>query len=89
VTNETNLFYTQEADGIIGLSASGRTRIQPIFEVLKTAGIVDKVEFALCLGQNGGKFTIGGFDESIQANTEDRVEWFPMNQPLVHYKIPL
>lgn len=57
--------------------------------MLKTAGIVDKVEFALCLGANGGRFTIGGYEESIQANPEDRVEWFPMNQPLVHYKIPL
>lgn len=63
--------------------------MKPIFDVLYEAKLVDKREFALCLGQNGGKFTIGGYDESIQANQEERVEWFPLNQPLSHYKIPL
>lgn len=64
MTNETNLFYTQEADGILGLSASGRTWLKPIFDILYEAKLVDKWEFALCLGSNGGWFTIGGYDES-------------------------
>jgi hypothetical protein len=59
------LFYTQEADGILGLSSSGRTRVKPIFDVLYDAKIVDRREFALCLGSNGGKFTLGGFDEFL------------------------
>jgi len=89
VTNETNLFYTQEADGILGLSSTGRTRVKPIFDVLKDSGVTDKREFALCLGKNGGKFSVGGFDESIQANPSERVEWFPLNQPMSHYKIQM
>ena len=51
--------------------------------------IIDKQEFALCLGQNGGKITIGGYDESIQANSDEHVEWFALKQPLSHYKINL
>jgi hypothetical protein len=89
VTNETNLFYTQEADGILGLSSTGRIWVKPIFDVLKLAGVTDKREFALCLGTNGGKFTIGGYDESLQANSDERMEWFPLNQPMSHYKIQL
>lgn len=54
VTNETNLFYTQEADGILGLSSTGRARIKPIFDVLKDEGVTQKREFALCLGSDGG-----------------------------------
>ena len=65
VTNETNLFYTQEADGILGLSATGRDRVKPIFDVLKDANITDKREFSLCLGTQGGRFSIGGYEESL------------------------
>ena len=79
VTNETNLFYTQEADGILGLSSTGRARIKPIFDVLKDAQVTDKREFALCLGSNGGKFSIGGYETSLQTNNDETVQWFPLH----------
>ena len=64
-------------------------RIKPVFDVIKDSGVTDKREFALCLGKNGGRFTIGGYEESLQANANERVEWFPLNQPMSHYKIQL
>lgn len=57
--------------------------------MLKDGGITDKREFALCMGSNGGKFTIGGYDESLQANPDERVEWFPFITPINHYKIQM
>ena len=88
VTNETNLFYTQEADGILGLSSTGRQRIKPVFDTLKDVGVTSKREFALCLGADGGRFSIGGYEENLSVGGA-KLQWFDLHQPMSHYKISL
>ena len=89
VTNETNLFYTQEADGILGLAGTGRKRIKPLFEEMKKQGVIDNVSFSLCLGYNGGHFSIGGFKSDLIATPEEDLIWVPLIPPNNHYTIEL
>ena len=58
VTTETNLFFSQDADGILGLTKSNgaSTHMRPIFDVMKEKGIISSQTFTLCLGKNGGYF---------------------------------
>ena len=57
VTAETNLFYTQAADGILGLSkGTYNANMKPIYEVMKSDHLIEKEMFSLCLGKNGGYF---------------------------------
>ena len=54
-------FPIQNADGIVGISPSGRTLVKDLAVHHK----LDENEFALCFGVNGGELTVGGFDESL------------------------
>ena len=57
VEDETNLFYTQKADGILGLTKTTYSHhMRPIFDVMKDNHLIEKRQFALCLGKNGGYF---------------------------------
>ena len=54
---------------------------------MKEAGVIDEEIFALCLGKNGGRFTVGGYDESL-ALPGHEMQWFKV--PLGgYYKVPL
>lgn len=69
-TYESGLFYSQEADGITGLSQSlsyGNTLFDSIRADLKTPNI-----FSMCLGQEMGALVLGGsVPEELEAN------WIP------------
>jgi Eukaryotic aspartyl protease len=59
VSAETHLFYSQNADGILGLTKGGGGNtilMKPIFEQMLEVKIIDKEMFSLCLGKNGGYF---------------------------------
>jgi hypothetical protein len=66
VKRETHFFYTQDADGILGMSNASSddnsNKFVPIYKVMYEKGLIDKMMFTLCLGRNGGYFQIGGFD---------------------------
>jgi len=66
VKRETHFFYTQDADGILGMSmavsADNSNKFTPIYKVMHDNGLIEKVMFTLCLGRNGGYFQVGGFD---------------------------
>ena len=65
VKQETNYFYTQQADGILGMSRGGgnaKNLFTPIYEVMYQKGIIEKKMFSICLGKNGGYTQIGGYD---------------------------
>jgi Eukaryotic aspartyl protease len=64
VTVENKLFYSQEADGILGMTRAASTspHMRPIFDVMYEQKIIEKRMFSLCLGKNGGYFQIGGYD---------------------------
>lgn len=77
VTTETNLFYTQEADGILGMtkSNSASSMMRPIFKIMKEKQLIPKEMFSLCLGKNGGYFQIGGYDGTNHIANE--ITWIP------------
>eukprot|EP00347_Sterkiella_histriomuscorum_P001127 403373223 len=86
VVNENNLFFTQDADGILGLTKSTYSHhMKPIFEVMKDAHLIEKKMFTLCLGKNGGYFQIGGYDST---NHMEEVQWAPLMQT-AQYRIEL
>lgn len=62
-TEETGLFRTQLADGIMGMSAAADT----LPNVLAEAKVTDTKVFALCYRNGGGIFTIGGVSQQIHA----------------------
>ena len=66
VHTETKYFYSQEADGILGLSqerpATNDNLYEPIYDAMMEHDIIEKRQFAMCLGKNGGYFQMGGWD---------------------------
>ena len=54
-TDENHLFYTQDANGIMGLANNERNFV----EILYKFGAIKKNIFSLCLAQLGGIFNIG------------------------------
>ena len=78
VKKETNYFYTQQADGILGMSRGGgnaKNLFTPIYDVMFSQGLIEKRMFSICLGKNGGYSQIGGYD--CQGHLEN-VTWVPM-----------
>lgn len=60
---ETGEFTTQEADGIIGLGVRGDGRRPPsIVDVQVSEGRVREGGFSVCLGHDGGKVALGGWN---------------------------
>eukprot|EP00929_Paragymnodinium_shiwhaense_P088950 TRINITY_DN49241_c0_g1_i1.p1 TRINITY_DN49241_c0_g1~~TRINITY_DN49241_c0_g1_i1.p1 ORF type:complete len:566 (+),score=132.83 TRINITY_DN49241_c0_g1_i1:76-1773(+) len=54
--NENNLFYTQKANGIFGIEG-GMSLLMTLF---KDSQHVNSKVFAICLAEEGGRFTVGG-----------------------------
>jgi len=61
--NENNLFYTQKANGILGVGPTarggGRTLLQELF---KDKAHVNPMIFSICLAEWGGRLVVGGFN---------------------------
>lgn len=58
VTLETNLLYSQEADGILGMTraAAASPHMRPIFDLMYEQKLIETRIFSLCLGKDGGYF---------------------------------
>jgi len=67
VKKETKYFYSQEVDGILGLSQEkpneNINKFEAIYDVMYEQEIIEERMFGLCLGKNGGYFQIGGYDK--------------------------
>ena len=78
VTRETKYFYTQEADGIMGLATNGNRDVQPIYTHLYQKGLIEKDEFTLWLGKNGGVFFLGGYDNALKIHPDLPIQWIDL-----------
>jgi cell division protein FtsB len=70
-TDENHLFYTQDANGIMGLANNDRNFI----EILYTFGAIKANIFSLCFAQLGGVFNIGEINNKTH---KENVTFVPM-----------
>lgn len=70
---ETNLFVSQHADGVLGLSPKEHRFTNFINHLLKNSLINQKI-FSLCLGNNGGSFTLGGINNTLHSR-DNQIEY--------------
>lgn len=62
----------------MGLSTSGNLKSKPIYYHLYDAKLIEHLEFSLCFGHNGGRFIVGGYDDSLIINEGEEVQWSAM-----------
>ena len=80
-TSEDNLFFTQKADGIMGLANNENNFIF----VLNKVGAIDNNIFGLCLAQKGGYLSIGDInttfhkEEITYLNLQQNYFFFSLN----------
>jgi hypothetical protein len=83
---ETNLFLTQIADGVLGLSPKEH-RFSNFISHLRNNSFISKNLFGLCLSANSGLLTLGGYNKSI--HLEDQKIGFTNYKSDNLYKIEL
>ena len=71
ITNENNLFFTQDANGIMGLANNKYNFI----EILYKSGAIKNNVFSLCLAQLGGIFNIGEINNRTH---KENITFVPM-----------
>jgi len=90
-TNENKLFYTQRANGIMGLAPSSDgvngSRPTVLQDLFKDKKHVSTEIFSMCLATWGGRLTVGGFDTSYHAPGQE-VQWTPMRAAHYYFVFP-
>lgn len=61
---ETNLFTTQKASGIFGVSYPKRGKQPTLIDALFESPLTDTKVFSICASEDGGELTVGGFNSS-------------------------
>lgn len=69
----------------MGLAKPTGGSVVPIYSHLYDQGLVEHLEFTLCLGKNGGKFTIGGYDDKLKVHPDLPVTWIPLQKTSKFY----
>jgi len=68
-TNERKLFYSQRANGIMGLARTSSVGHPTILEELFRDSLhVNTGVFAICLSERGGRLTVGGANQTYQTS---------------------
>eukprot|EP00922_Rhytidocystis_sp_ex-Travisia-forbesii_P034723 GHVS01051563.1.p1 GENE.GHVS01051563.1~~GHVS01051563.1.p1 ORF type:complete len:641 (-),score=99.04 GHVS01051563.1:1256-3109(-) len=88
---ETNLFTTQEAAGIVGMSYRRRANQPTLVDQLFT--VLEKKVFAICLSEDGGEMSLGGFTDKHHRSSgtdgrKDQVQWVNVKGSK-SYSVPL
>lgn len=83
--NENKLFYTQEANGILGIAPEfdGSTLIQELF---KDSTHVDSHIFSICLAERGGRLVVGGHNASYHRGA---IQYVPLLRNIDTYRVTL
>lgn len=72
---ETRLFYSQKANGILGMAPSSGGKVTILDYLFKDRNHVNTAIFAMCLADHGGALTVGGHNVSLHTGF---VNWVPM-----------
>jgi len=76
-SNENNLFFTQKANGIMGIGPSALSGEAILDKIFKDREHVTHKVFSICLAEWGGQFNVGGFDESLHTGQVKRIRLKP------------
>jgi hypothetical protein len=85
-TTETKLFYTQLANGIMGIGPRRSNSPASVLQTLFTDDRIDKSVFSLCLSNEGGVLTVGGFDSAYMTS---QLTWIPMTPNSNFYQVSI
>ena len=87
--SETNLFRTQKADGVLGLSVSQspptKGHFQTIIDAYFSQGIVSSTDFAICLALQGGVLTLDGASSTLDMTVPQTIRLLGLS----HYEVSL
>ena len=79
-TSETHLFFTQKADGIMGLANNENNFIN----VLNKVGVIENNIFGLCLAQIGGYFSISEINTTFH---KEEITYLKMEKNSFFYSL--
>mmetsp|Transcript_8348 Transcript_8348/g.16533 ORF Transcript_8348/g.16533 Transcript_8348/m.16533 type:complete len:455 (+) Transcript_8348:3435-4799(+) len=82
---ETNLFKTQEADGIMGLAHADRSGKSIIDSMYEAGEIVDDL-FSICFANRGGFMTLGGYNTTAHLEPAKWIDMQDGNFYAIHFK---
>lgn len=92
-TNENKLFYSQRANGIMGLAPTTGVKGHPSFleSLFGDSDHVDTAVFSICLATWGGRLNVGGYDSSYHIGAENGggINWVGMHASHYYYVTPI
>eukprot|EP00434_Breviolum_minutum_P012780 symbB.v1.2.011262.t1/scaffold748.1/size165754/16 len=72
-SRENNLFFTQKANGMLGVGPTALDRKNVLDKMLEDKSHVSRRAFSICLAQWGGQFNIGGYNDSYHTGPLQRI----------------
>ena len=75
ITEETHLFLSQKADGILGLGPIQISNVLEQIKVQHSPTSQEELSFSICYADNGGLFTIGGIDPNLNKSNSVAVKY--------------